>query len=92
MHKQLLIVLSIFLVVPGIAFAAEARGPGSTIWLSAALSLIGAIVAARVAWKRPSASDNNYNKIIFTITAFLVTLILMFSALLGFLSKIMGTS
>jgi len=88
MRKQLLIVLYILLLVPGSAFADDARMPVISMLTSAVLSLVGAIVAARVVWKKPNPSDNKYVKIIFTITAFIVTLILMFSALVGFLSKL----
>lgn len=88
MRKQLLIVLSILLVVPRIAFAHDALRPGVSMVISAILSLIGAILSARVVWYKPNPSDNKYIKIIFTITAFIVTLIIMFSALVGFLSKL----
>lgn len=88
MRKQLLILLYFFLVVPRIAFAYDVLRPGVSMVISAILSLIGAILAARVVWKKPNPSDNNYIKIIFTITAFIVTLIIMFSALVGFLSKL----
>ena len=88
MHRQVLIVLYILFLVPRFAFADDARRLGVSVLISAVLSLIGAIVAARVVWKKPNPSDNNYIKIIFTITAFIVALILMFSALVGFLSKL----
>lgn len=88
MRNQLLIVLYILFLVPCIAFADDARRPGISMLISAVLSLVGAILAARVVWKKPNPSDNNYIKIIFTITAFIVTLIIMFSALMGFLSKL----
>lgn len=88
MHNQLLIVLFILLFVPGIVFADNARSLGISMLISAVLSLVGAILAARIVWKKPHPSDNKYIKIIFTITAFIVTLILMFSALVGFLSKL----
>jgi hypothetical protein len=88
MRKQLLIVLYLLLVVTRIAFAHDGLRPGVSMTISAILSLIGAILAARVVWKKPDPSDNKYIKIIFTITSFIVTLILMFSALLGFLSKL----
>jgi hypothetical protein len=88
MHKQLLIVLYILLLVPSVAFADDARRSDISLLISAVLSLAGAILAARVVWKKPNPSDNKYIKIIFTITAFIVTLILMFSALVGFLSKL----
>jgi hypothetical protein len=88
MRNQLLIVFSIIVVLPGIAFAADARRPSISMWISAVLSLVGAILIARVVWKKRNPSDNKYIKVIYTITAFIVTLILMFSALIGFLSKI----
>lgn len=88
MRKPLLIVLYILLVVPRIASARDVLRPGVSMAISAILSLIGAILSARVVWNKPNPSDNKYIKIIFTITAFIVTLILMFSALIGFLSKL----
>ena len=84
----MLIVLYGLLGVPRIAFAADARMPVISMLISAVVSLVGAIVAARVVWKKPNPSDNNMIKIIYTIAAFIVTLILMFSALVGFLSKL----
>lgn len=88
MHKQLLIVFYILLLAPGIAFAEDVRKSVISLLISAVLSLAGAILAARVVWKKPHPSDNKYIKIIFTIAAFIVALIFMFSALVGFLSKL----
>ncbi len=88
MRKQLLMVLYILLVIPGSVFAGDAHGQGISMVISAILSLIVASLSARVVWKKPNPSDNKYIKIIFTITAFIVTLIIVFSALVGFLSKL----
>ena len=88
MRNQLLIVVSILLVAPRIAFANDALSPGVSMAIYGTLSLIGAIIAARIAWKKPHPSDSNFIKIMFTLTAFFVTLILLFSALVGFISKL----
>ncbi|MCK9420678.1 MAG: hypothetical protein M0R70_15040 [Nitrospirae bacterium] len=88
MRKQSLILFSIFLLVPRIAVAYDILSPGVSMVIAGILSLIGAIVAARIVWKKPNPSDSNFIKIVFTITAFIVTLILMFSAIVGFLSKL----